>query len=376
MHIESLVPQNMDDFVKLSAWWRTKIFTEIVISENGVADMLKLIAERKERPFFIVDDVLSDQPVFGPFLEQENKYMFNASDSEPQTGQVDMLVSRIRSEADQTDVIVGIGGGSTIDLAKAVGICLANPKTAAEYQGYGLDMAKGTDIWVLPTLSGTGAEVTPIAVLRGPEKKLGINNNFTAPSLAVIDPQITTGVKKFNRFYTMMDCYFHHHEITHSKTSESNAVLDAHDGMRLAKEVLSEDLSQYSLAAAIKSAMASVLGGSSTIGGRVGVAHAISYGLSNAAPKLPHSVAVAISMLGCPDIYSDMGYSDTLNFLDINNMPKPKASDYGINESHIEKMVKTALGMEKLWLSHFGEDWTKIVDGKFIENIYRRIVFE
>ena len=362
------------DFIKTKPWWRTQILTDIVLSENGVADLLKMTAERKTKPFFIIDEVLSVQPIFNKLFEAEDKYLFNASDSEPQTGHVDMLVKRLKSEDEQPDVIVGVGGGSTMDLSKAVGICLSNPKTAAEYQGYGLDMKKGVDIWVLPTLSGTGAEVTPIAVLRGPEKKLGINNNYTAPSVAVIDPQLTAGAKKFNRFYTMMDCYFHHHEITHSKTSEGNAILDAHDGMRMAKEVLSHGLSEYSPESAVTSAMASVLGGSSTIGGRVGVAHAISYGLSNASPKLPHSVAVTMSMLACSDIYPDGGYEETLDFLKINNMAEPKAKDYGIDKSHVEKMVNTALGMEKLWLSHFGEEWAKTVDRKFVQDIYMKIV--
>lgn len=362
------------DFIQTKPWWRTEILTDIVLSENGVVDLLKMIAERKRKPFFIMDEILSSQPAFNKLFEARDKYLFNASESEPQTGHVDLLVNRIKSEGELPDVIVGVGGGSTMDLSKAVGICLANPKTAAEYQGYGLDMKKGTDIWVLPTLSGTGAEVTPIAVLRGPEKKLGINNNYTAPSVAVVDPKLSAGAKKFNRFYTMMDCYFHHHEITHSKTSEENAILDAHDGMRMAKEVLSHDLSEYSLETAITSAMASVLGGSSTIGGRVGVAHAISYGLSNSAPKLPHSVAVTISMLACSDIYSDGGYLETLDFLKTNNMAIPKAKDYGIDISHVKKMVNTALGMEKLWLSHFGEGWTKSVNVKFVEDIYMRIV--
>ena len=120
--------------------------------------------------------------------------------------------------------------------------------------------------------------------------------------------------------------------------------------------------------------MASVLGGSSTIGGRVGVSHAISYGLSNAAPKLPHSVAVTISMLACKDIYKEGGYDETVRFLEINGMPHPKARDYGIDESQTAKMTQTALGMEKLWQSHFGDDWKKFVDRDFIEDIYKKIL--
>jgi 3-deoxy-alpha-D-manno-octulosonate 8-oxidase len=235
-------------------------------------------------------------------------------------------------------------------------------------------MKRGTDIWVLPTLTGTGAEVTPIAVLRGPERKLGINNNFTAPSVAVVDPALTKGAKKFNRFYTMMDCYFHHLEITRSKTSADDAIADARDGLALAGEALAGGLSAYDEERAVTSSMASILGGSSTIGGRVGVSHAISYGLSNSGPKLPHSVAVTISMLACADIYGDGGYDDTLRFLEINGMAPPKAADYGIGRPEIDRMTDTALGMEKLWQSHYGEGWREIVDRGFVQDIYKRIV--
>jgi 3-deoxy-alpha-D-manno-octulosonate 8-oxidase len=364
----------MDGFLRAGAWWRTKILTEIIQSCDGVRDIMSALTDRARRPFFVIDGALEPQERFRPIFEQERKFVFDASESEPRTGDVDSLVTLIKGCDSPPDVIVGVGGGSSMDLAKAAGICLANPKSAADYQGYGLDMKRGADIWVLPTLNGTGAEVTPIAVLRGPEKKLGINNNFTAPSVAVIDPSLSSGARKFNRFFTMMDCFFHHYEITKSKTSEESAVMDAHDGLKLAAEVLMRGLAEFSEEAAVKSAMASVLGGSSTIGGRVGASHAISYGLSNSSPRLPHSVAVTISMLACRDIYSDGGWDDTVKFLDANGIPHPRARDYGIGESHIERMTDTALGMEKLWHSHFGDGWRSLVDRPFVTGIYRRIV--
>ncbi|MDR1916465.1 MAG: iron-containing alcohol dehydrogenase [Synergistaceae bacterium] len=367
-------PRTIDEFKSANAWWRTKILTEIIQSGDGVTDLLRALRDRAARPFFIIDEILKPQERFLPIFEMEEKFIFDASRSEPRTGDVDGLVALIKAKDTLPDAIVGVGGGSSMDLAKSVGICLANPKTAAEYQGYGLDMKRGLDIWVLPTLSGTGAEVTPIAVLRGPEKKLGINNNFTAPTVAVIDPGLSSGARKFNRFFTMMDCFFHHYEITRSKTSEESALLDARDGLDLAKEVLSGDLSEFSVESAVKSVMASVLGGSSTIGGRVGVSHAISYGLSNSSPHLPHSVAVTISMLACRDIYADGGWEDTVRFLEINGFPRPRARDYGIDDSHIERMTTTALGMEKLWHSHFGPDWNSRVDRAFVADIYKRIV--
>ena len=261
-----------------------------------------------------------------------------------------------------------------MDLAKAVGICLKNPKPAAEYQKHSLDIEQGVDIWTVPTLSGTGAEITPVAVLRGPGEKLGINTRHAAPRVAIIDPRLSEGAEKINRFFAMMDCYFHHYEISVSKTSEENAILDSLDGLALCRDVLSNDMSEYELETAVKSAKASVLGGSDTTGGRVGASHALSCGLSNASPHLPHSVAVTISMLGLSDLYSGGVYEETLRHLDAQKLPVPKARYYGVGKPDIEKMTKTALGMEKLWLSHFGEEWNETVTEEFLREIYSKIV--
>lgn len=367
------IPTDLAEYINLEPWWRTEVPTRIVPSADGVKDILEMLGEEAKNPFFVLDSILEEQPAFAPLFEQKRKFLFNASESEPRTGDVDRLVALLKSLDDVPDILVGVGGGGTMDLTKATGICLANPKPAQEYQGYGLDMKKGADVWVLPTLNGTGAEITPIAVLRGPEKKLGINNPYTEPVVAVIDPQLSAGAKKFNRFFTMMDCYFHHYEIMQSKTSQREAVQDAEDGLRLAKEVLQKDLGDHRIEDAIKSAMASVLGGSSTIGGRVGAAHAISYGLSNSGPKLPHSVAVTLSMLALEDLCPD-GYADTVHFLQVNDMPEPKAREYGIGEGEVEKMTKVALGMEKLWQSCFGEEWKERATPEYIRNIYEKIV--
>lgn len=369
------IPTDIKSFTELKPWWRTPVPTEIVLSGRGVDELLSKLKERGRKPFFVVDGALKDQPRFAAIFAQRDLFVFDATSSEPRTGDVDSLRARIKAMDREPDTLVGVGGGATMDLSKAVAICLANDEPAQHYQGYGLAMNKGADIWVLPALNGTGAEITPIAVLRGPEKKLGINNPYTESAVAVIDPQLSADAPHFNRFFTMMDCYFHHYEIMMSKTSAPEAIEDAKDGLALSREVLSHDLSGYSLDLAIKSAMASVLGGSSTIGGRVGAAHAISYGLSNSAPRLPHSVAVAISMSVLEDVYPE-GYGDTRRFLEINGLAMPKAADYGIGEKDAAKMTKTALGMEKLWHSCFGDGWKDIATEEYIEKIYARIIGE
>lgn len=367
------IPNDIKSYTQLAPWWRTQVPTRIVLSADGVGDILTMLEKEGKDPFFVIDGALERQPQFGRLFAMERRFVFDATFSEPRTCDVDRLRSEIIAMERRPDTIVGVGGGATMDLAKAVAICMANPEPSERYQGYGLDMRKGAGIWVLPTLNGTGAEITPIAVLRGPKKKLGINNPYAEAETAVIDPQLSSGAPKFNRFFTMMDCYFHHYEIKESKTSMREAVMDAEDGLRLSREVLTRGLADYDLGNAIKSAMASVLGGSSTIGGRVGAAHAISYGLSNSAPRLPHGVAVTIAMLALWDIYPE-GYEATRSFLRINGMEEPKASDYGIGAKDAGKMTETALGMDKLWHSCFGDGWETKATAEYIGNIYKRII--
>ncbi len=367
------IPADMDSFINAAPWWSTEFETEVVCTKDGVGELLERAKRESRRPFFVLDSSLRGQKAFADLFEASPVMIFDATSSEPRTEDVDLLTGMIKSDPAVPDLVVAVGGGSTMDLVKAAALCTANPGPSSRYQGYGMEMKKGLETWVLPTLNGTGAEITPIAVLRGPEKKLGINNRFASPSVVFIDPNLSSGAKKFNRFYTLMDCYYHHYEITKSRTSAADAHEDASRGIMLAKEALSRGLEVYEIETAIMAAMASVLGGSSSIRGRVGASHALSYGLSNSSPTLPHSVAVTISMLALEELYPD-GYANTIRFLDLNGMEIPKASDYAIGEKDIPKMTKTASGMEKLWESCFGADLDKEALPAFIEDKYRKIL--
>ena len=69
--------------------------------------------------------------------------------------------------------IIGIGGGSVMDLAKAVSLMMNNPGSSADYQGWDLVKYPGVYKAGIPTLSGTGAEVSRTTVLDGPNTKTG-----------------------------------------------------------------------------------------------------------------------------------------------------------------------------------------------------------
>ena len=89
--------------------------------------------------------------------------------------------------------IVGFGGGSSLDLTKALSVLVANPGKAIQYRGFNLIKNPGVPVVALPTTAGTGAEVTPNAVFTDSKekRKLGINTPLYVPKAAFLDPLLT-----------------------------------------------------------------------------------------------------------------------------------------------------------------------------------------
>ena len=97
--------------------------------------------------------------------------------------------------AARPDVVVGMGGGSCLDLAKAVAVVLTHGGVASDYYGELRVPGPVLPVVALPTTAGTGSEVTPVAVLTDPERtsKVGISSPYLVPHTAVCDPELTLG---------------------------------------------------------------------------------------------------------------------------------------------------------------------------------------
>ena len=88
------------------------------------------------------------------------------------------------------DLMVGIGGGSSMDIASITSVMLTNPGTVYDYFGVNLVKNPGVPTILIPTTSGTGAEVTPNAILTDTKEKLkkAVVSPYILPRLAIIDP--------------------------------------------------------------------------------------------------------------------------------------------------------------------------------------------
>lgn len=91
------------------------------------------------------------------------------------------------------DVVIGVGGGSCMDMAKVVALLLAHGGRPQDYYGESVVPGPILPVVAVPTTAGTGSEATPVAVLSDPDRemKVGISSPHLIPHTAVCDPELT-----------------------------------------------------------------------------------------------------------------------------------------------------------------------------------------
>jgi alcohol dehydrogenase class IV len=109
------------------------------------------------------------------------------------------------------DVVVGLGGGSNMDLAKAVAILLKYPGPLSTYYGENKIRGAIAPVVAVPTTAGTGSEVSPVAVVADPERamKVGIASRALIPKWAVVDPALTVSCPASVTAHSGMDALAH-----------------------------------------------------------------------------------------------------------------------------------------------------------------------
>ncbi len=163
------------------------IITDPGIIKSGVIKLLLKILEEGKIKYEIFDKVEAD-PNYKIVYEAMEFY-----------------------EKFKADLIVGIGGGSSMDIAKVTSIMVTNRGNVKDYFGIDLIKLPGIKKILIPTTAGTGSEVTPIAILSDEEEKLkkGIVSPYLYPEVAIIDPELTIGLPPNITASTGMDALIH-----------------------------------------------------------------------------------------------------------------------------------------------------------------------
>ena len=347
-----------------------------VIYGRGAFNQLSEILEPKRKntqaPFiFLVDDVFekNNQLTSRIPITYLDQIIFISANEEPKTSQIDALVEQIILRySELPSGIIGIGGGTLLDIAKAVSIMLTNIGKAEDYQGW--DLVKKPAVYHvgIPTISGTGAEVSRTAVLNGPSKKLGINSDYTPFDQVILDPDLIKHVPINQRFYTGMDCYIHSVEslngtyINAFSKSYGEKAYDLCKAIFLDHNCTKEEADEQLM-------MASWHGGMSIAYSQVGVAHALSYGLSYVL-GFKHGVGNCIVFNQLNDYYPK-DVSIFKEMVNKNNITIPLNVCKNVTQNQLDKMVDVALSLAPLWENALGKNWKIKIDKQKIESLYK-----
>ena len=320
---------------------------------------------------FLVDHFFEGKPLAARVpAKGKDKVIFVDVTQEPKTKYVDQLAAQLKDEFGTVSGVIGIGGGSAMDLAKAVALMMTNPGGSADYQGWDLVKKPGVYKVGIPTLSGTGAEVSRTTVLTGPTKKLGMNSDFTPFDQIVLDPELTIGAPANQRFYTGMDCYIHCIESLTGTYLNEFSKSYGEKALQLCRDVY-VNRDGWDADCDDKLMMASYAGGMSIAYSQVGVAHAVSYGLSYLLGT-KHGIGNCIVFDKLQAYYPE-GVKEFKYMVEKNNIDIPQNVCANLSDADFDKMIDVSLGMKPLWENALGKDWEKQITRKTLRDLYEKL---
>lgn len=208
--------------------------------------------------------------------------IFSRATSNPTTKLVAEGVKKL--EPFDPDCLVGFGGGSAIDLAKGIGICLShNSGDIRAFQSDQNIRTRSVPVICIPTTSGTGSEINYWAVISDPQtkEKLSIGDPRMAPHMAIVDPELTLTLPRKITLWTGLDALTHALEAYVSTLSNRLSDLLALEAIKLVLESLDRAVNHGdNLAAREGMALASLLAGAAMQHVGLGLIHAMSHQVS------------------------------------------------------------------------------------------------
>ncbi|MBI4353616.1 MAG: iron-containing alcohol dehydrogenase [Candidatus Omnitrophica bacterium] len=192
------------------------------------------------RPSLVVDEAVAVLPTTQTLLAGWNaqgmrlvKTHLAHSTQEPDYAYLDEAAETFRGV--ETDLIIGMGGGSTLDLAKGIGLLLRNDGPSLAYRGMDRVRHPGVPVVLLPTTAGSGSEVTATAsfIDRTSRTKLGINGRHVGCLLSVLDPELLASCPVWVTIGSGLDALVHAVEAVTATTAHAVSVLFGVEAARL-----------------------------------------------------------------------------------------------------------------------------------------------
>lgn len=219
-------------------------------------------------------------------------------------------------QQNKPDVIVGLGGGSSIDTAKAVAVLATNGGRIQDYEGYNKVTKPKKTVIAIPTTAGTGSEVTASSVItdRKRQIKMAIISFNVIPEYALVDPELTLSAPPALTASTGMDALTHAIESYVSKDAIPQSEALALHAIRLISRSLRRAVFDGDNRAARDDMMiGSLLAGMAFAISKLGNVHAMAHPLGGVF-NIPHGIANAVLLpyvmkfnaLACPEKFADI----------------------------------------------------------------------
>lgn len=353
-----------------------KNIDKVVYGRGSFSAMEGILAEKRgenNRFFlFVVDAYFKDSALAAriPAKPEDVVRYIDVDPHEPTTDQIDELRDTVMAEKGLPAGVVGIGGGSIMDIAKAVSLMFTNEGSSVLYQGLNLIKKPGIYHLGVPTISGTGAEVSMTAVLTGPVKKLGLKCDWTVFNQVILDPELIASVPRDKWFYTGMDTYIHCIESETGILNNAFSLAYGEQSLKLCREIYLGDKAGQTPENDDKLMVASLMGGLSLTYSEVGVCHALSYGLSKILGE-KHCYANCLAFQHLEDFYGE-GLVEFREMLKKHNIVLPQGLSKNWSDETITAMAEVAYNLPHMWNHAVGPDWKEKITVDFIKELYKR----
>lgn len=350
--------------------------TQIIISDDLNSDLVNIIDEENFRNIAVlIDSNVAENEIAKKsisYLKAKAKVStYSVKSKEPTIDTINEYTVVIKK--DKADVLIGIGGGSVIDLTKALSVMAVNEGKVEEYHGTGKAFSAGIKKIMVPTTAGTGSEVTPGAVLvnKTTNFKRAISGKYVAPDYAVLNPYLTLSMPDSIVASTGMDAIGHAVESYTAKNSNIITKMYSKQAFYLAYNNLAKIFkNKQNIELRKKMLLGSCLAGCAICNSNTGACHSMAYplGIYN---EIPHGSAVAqlLSKVievnikkGCylyADLYelvdgaekeqdkklkSELFLSLLTEYIPMKYIEK-KFSDYGVNGINYEFLAERGLDL-------------------------------
>jgi alcohol dehydrogenase class IV len=241
--------------------------------------------------------------------------VFSEVRADPPVSVIDAAVAQAKESG--ADGIIGLGGGSSLDVAKLVALLATEQQELSEIYGIGFAKGPRLPLILVPTTAGTGSEVTPISIVTtGTNEKMGVVSPVILPDVALLDPELTYGLPAPITAATGIDAMVHAIEAYASASANNNPIsrgLATQALTLLGRSILTAVEQGDNAEARADMLLGSMLAGQAFANSPVAAVHALAYplgghfhiphGLSNAL-VLPHVLRFNVET--APDAYAEM----------------------------------------------------------------------